>query len=257
METSSTSLTNLQIPQFNGKNYDYWAITMKALFSSQDILDLVENGFQEPAAATTYNALSQVERDLLRDNKKNDSKAPFYIFQAVHESIFPRVVAATKSKKAWDTLQLAYQGMEKVKTIKLQMLRRDIETLCMKESENVDSFFTHVIGLVTQTRSHEKQAPHWSRPSRHKFPLVKVKAEEDHMLEEEEEAHTEVEQVAFQAQVEEAAIKIQVKAQDKIKHKARGMINLKPNVITVRSMVIMKMNVERRNMTSVTNQVQI
>eukprot|EP00253_Pinus_taeda_P017123 PITA_17123 len=59
-----------------------------------------------------------------------------------------------KSNQAWDTLQTTYQGMEKLKTTKLQMLRRDFETLCMKESENVDSFFTHVIELVTQIRSH-------------------------------------------------------------------------------------------------------
>ena len=77
---------------------------MKALFSSQDIWDLLENGFQEPANAAAYNALSQQERDFLRDNKKKDSKPLFYIFKAVHESIFPRVVAATKSKQAWDTL---------------------------------------------------------------------------------------------------------------------------------------------------------
>ena len=43
--------------------------------------------------------------------------------------------------------------MEKVKTAKLQMLRRDFETLCMKKSDTIDSFFTHVIGLVTQIRS--------------------------------------------------------------------------------------------------------
>lgn len=51
METSSTRLTNPQLPQFNGKNYDYWAITMKAMFLSKGIWDLVENGFQEPADA--------------------------------------------------------------------------------------------------------------------------------------------------------------------------------------------------------------
>ena len=90
----------------------------------------------------------------MRDNEKNDSKALFYIFQAVHESIFPRVVAATKSKEAWDTLQTTYQGMEKVKTTKLQMLRREFETLCIKESDNIDSLFTHVISLVTQIKSH-------------------------------------------------------------------------------------------------------
>lgn len=92
-------------------------------------------------------------------------------------------------------------------------------------------------------------------PLRHKFHLAKVEAKEDHLLEEEEEAHREVEEAAPQAQVEGEAIKIQVKAQAKIKHKVRGIINLKFNVITVRSMFIMKMNVERSNMTLVINQV--
>ena len=75
------------------------------------------------------------------------------------------------------------------------------------------------------------------------------------MLEEEEEAHIEVEEAALQAQMEEVAIKIQVKAQAKIKHKVRGTINLKFNVITVRGMVIMQVNVERSNMILLTNQV--
>ena len=52
---------------------------MKALFSSQEIWELVENGLQEPADAATYNALTQEERYLLRDNEKEDSKALFYI----------------------------------------------------------------------------------------------------------------------------------------------------------------------------------
>jgi len=94
-------------------------------------------------------------------------------------------------------------------------------------------------------------------PSRHKFPLVKVDAKEDQMLEEEEEVHIEVEEGALQAQVEEATIKIQVKVQAKIKHKVRGMINLNFNVIIVRSMEIMQMNVGRNNMILLTNQMQI
>ena len=61
---------------------------MNALFCSQDICDLVENGFQEPTDAKTYNALSQAKKDLLRDNRKKDSKSLFYIFQEVHEIIF-------------------------------------------------------------------------------------------------------------------------------------------------------------------------
>jgi len=68
-------------------------------------------------------------------------------------------------------------------------------------------------------------------------------------MEEEEESHTKVEEAALQAQVEGATIKIQVIAQEKIKQKVIGMINLKFNVIIARSIVILQMNVKGRNMT--------
>ena len=74
--------------------------------------------------------------------------------------------------------------------------------------------------------------------SRHKFHLVKVEVKEYEIKEEEAKSHTEVEEAVLQVQVEGAAIKIQVKAQAKIKHKVKCMINLKFNVIIVRSMVI-------------------
>ena len=90
---------------------------------------------------------------------------------------------------------------------------------------------------------------------RHKCLLAKVEVEEDQNIEEEEEAHTEVEEEALQAQVEGATIEIQAKAQAIIKHKDRGMINLMSNAIISKSMVIMKMNVKRRKMTWVVNQV--
>ena len=152
--STSMSIGNTQLPQFNGKNYDYWAITMRALFASQDLWEFVEYGFEELVDEQEFNALTQAEKDLLKRNRRKDSKALFYLYQVVHESVFPRIAAAKKSKDAWYTLQTTYQGMEKVKTTKLQSLRRDFETLCMKESDNIDSFFTHVIGMVTQIRSH-------------------------------------------------------------------------------------------------------
>eukprot|EP00253_Pinus_taeda_P005116 PITA_05116 len=154
MADAGTGLTNYQLPQFNEKNHSYGSITMKALFASQGIWELVETGYAEPADATTLAALTVAERDQLKSDKKKDAKALFFLFQSVHESVFPRIAAATKSKEAWDILKTAYQGMEKVKTAKLLILRRDFETLNMKESDTIDSFFTRVIGLITQIRSH-------------------------------------------------------------------------------------------------------
>eukprot|EP00253_Pinus_taeda_P029927 PITA_29927 len=156
MASTSTGMGmfNTQLPQFNGKNYDYWAITMRALFASQDLWEIVEDGFDEPADETEFNRLTQGEKDLLKSNRKKDSKARVFLYQAVDQSMFPRIAGAKTSKEGWQNLKTAYQGMEKVKTAKLQFLRRDFENLNMKESDNIDSFFTHVIGLITQMRTH-------------------------------------------------------------------------------------------------------
>eukprot|EP00253_Pinus_taeda_P025292 PITA_25292 len=155
MVSTSTGMGmfNTQLPQCNGKNYDYWEITMRALFASQNLWELVEDGFEEPADENEFNRLTQGEKNLLKSNRKKDSKALVFLYQAVDQSVFPRIAAAKTSKDAWKTLKTAYQGMEKVKTAKLQLLRRDFENLCMKESDNIDSFFTHVIDLITQMRT--------------------------------------------------------------------------------------------------------
>ena len=79
--------------------------------------------------------------------------------------------------------------------------------------------------------------------------MVKVEVEEDQNTKEEEESHTDVEEADLQAQVEGATTKIQAKAQAKIKHKDRGVINLKSNVVIAKIMGIMQMNVERSKMT--------
>jgi hypothetical protein len=46
--------------------------------------------------------------------------------------------------------------MDKVKTSKLQILRIDFENLSMKDSDSIDSFYTHVIGLINQIKSHRE-----------------------------------------------------------------------------------------------------
>ena len=59
--TSSSNMSSLQTSIFTGKNYEYWSLTMKALFRGQYVWDIVQNGYAEPADQATYNNLSQVE----------------------------------------------------------------------------------------------------------------------------------------------------------------------------------------------------
>jgi hypothetical protein len=90
----------------------------------------------------------------LKDEIKKDGKAMFYIHQAMHERILPRVASENKSKEAWDILQTSYQGMDKVNTTKIQNIKRYFETMSMKDSDTVDTFYTHVIVLVNPIKSH-------------------------------------------------------------------------------------------------------
>lgn len=66
------------IPVFKGDNYDVWRIKMKTLFRSQELWEVVESGFAED------------ERDeaKLRENRKRDAKALFFIQQGMDETDF-------------------------------------------------------------------------------------------------------------------------------------------------------------------------
>ena len=66
-----------------------------------------------------------------------------------------------------------------------------------------------------------------------------------------------MEEETIQEQVQGEAIIIQAKAEARIMHKDRGMINLMSNFIIAKIMDIMLMNVERNEMTWIIDKMQI
>ncbi|XP_077234703.1 uncharacterized protein LOC143876907 [Tasmannia lanceolata] len=145
----ASNMLQPQLPRFNGKNYNQWSIQMKVLYGSQDLWDIVETGVEEPEDQT---ALTSLQLNELRDNRKKDKKALFFIYQAVDEVIFERISSVTTAKEAWDTLYTSYKGEDKVKLVRLQTLRCEFDALRMKDSESVEDFFNRVISLVNQLR---------------------------------------------------------------------------------------------------------
>lgn len=131
MAQASTSESSIipQMPKFDGKNYEYWSIMMNTLFMSQDLWEVVDNEFLQPIDEETQNALTNAQRNLLKENKIKNAKALNLEFLGVEPSIFPRIQACTRLKSTWYILEAVYQGMANVKTTKLQSLRRDFEAL--------------------------------------------------------------------------------------------------------------------------------
>ena len=111
---------------------------MKTLFKYQDLWDLVEQGVAEPD-----------EDARLKENKKKDSKALFFILQSLHENIFSQLL----QRKHGQFLRKEYQGDAKVITVKLQGLHCEFETLFMKNGESVQDFISEVLAIVNQMRT--------------------------------------------------------------------------------------------------------
>ena len=137
---TNNSIVQPQIQLLFERNYYTWFIKMRTILRAQDLWEFVTIGYPEPANQAAELALTNVERVLLKENWKKDNKALGLIQQGLSEFIFLKISSAESSKKSWDTLETCYQGVTKVKNVKLQKLRRDFENLKMKDSEIVDNF---------------------------------------------------------------------------------------------------------------------
>ena len=119
---------------------------MKTMFKSLELWDLWEEGFED-ANPTEPN-------QRLREPRKNDARALFLIQQALDDDIFSRIAAASTSYQAWELLKQKVLGYKKVINVKLYTLRRDFETLAMKDKESVQAFLSRVSRIVNHMRSY-------------------------------------------------------------------------------------------------------
>ncbi|XP_022872935.1 uncharacterized protein LOC111391887 [Olea europaea var. sylvestris] len=70
----------------------------------------------------------------------------------IDEAIFEKVASSTKVKEAWEILENNFKGIEKVRKVRLQILRGEFESLHMKESESVFDYFTRVSSIVNHMK---------------------------------------------------------------------------------------------------------
>ncbi|KAI9175224.1 hypothetical protein LWI28_029217 [Acer negundo] len=60
------------IPKLTKDNYDNWCIQMRALLGSQDVMDIVEDGYTEPASKEAEGTMTEAQTTTLRADRKKD-----------------------------------------------------------------------------------------------------------------------------------------------------------------------------------------
>ena len=125
-------------PYFDGSNYAFWKVRMRAFSYSIDesVWDVVDIGWTRPEATK-----STWDKAALTASNVN-SKALNAIFCGVSPDEFHRISHITIAKKAWEILETTYEGTKKVKDTKLQMLTTQFEELKMSEDEFFESFYS-------------------------------------------------------------------------------------------------------------------
>lgn len=123
---------------------------MKTIFRSLELWEYVNVGFVEPENTEQLNA---AQRKALKENQEKVADALSKIQSGVSDSIFPRIMRASTTKKACEILQQEFHGSDKVQVIKLQNLRREFENIKIKENESMNKFSSRFIELVNQMKS--------------------------------------------------------------------------------------------------------
>ncbi|XP_050896104.1 uncharacterized protein LOC127102817 [Lathyrus oleraceus] len=109
------------------------------ILNSLPFLDVVTHGVPELDENAT-----DAQRVAHKEAKKKDCKAAYCIQSAVGSTNFNRISHAESANEAWDILVEYYEGCEKVKVVKLQILRQKYELLQMGEDEKIAGYVSKV-----------------------------------------------------------------------------------------------------------------
>ena len=67
---------------------------------------------------------------------------------AIIEIVFRKIIPTNYSKQAWDIPETNFKEIDKVKVVKLYMIRREFENLKMKDNESIADFSLWICTLT-------------------------------------------------------------------------------------------------------------
>ncbi|CAM8903158.1 unnamed protein product [Rhodiola kirilowii] len=138
-------------PLLEGSNYATWKPVMRSFLKSLDekAWKAVLKGWTEPMMNNlTGEPIPKPEALWTEEEDKasmENSKAMNAIFSAVDENVMKLIINCEVAKEAWDILQTAFEGTDKVRNSRMQAVTTRFEEMKMKESESITEYNTRVL----------------------------------------------------------------------------------------------------------------
>ena len=136
---------SLVIPtHFDGNNYAYWKVRMKAFLKSIDerVWNSVDYGWEKPTTPVSEWQTSQKEEAVF------NSKVMNAIFNVVFMEKFKRISNVEIAHTARNILQTVHEGTKTDKINKLQQLTTRFESFRMSDDESFDKFYAKLNDIV-------------------------------------------------------------------------------------------------------------
>ena len=111
--------------------------------------ELVEVGYSELANGSVQTDGQQKKYD---EMKLKDLKVKKYLFQAIDRTVLDTILRKDTAKNIWEAMKKKFEGNARVKRSRLQVLRREFETLEMRISEGVTKYFSRVMTVANKMR---------------------------------------------------------------------------------------------------------
>ena len=124
-------------PLFNGTNYAYWKVCMRAFLQSlnEKVWQAVEIGQIKPKEAPANWDDAKIKA------KNFNNRALNALFNAVTNEEFKKIFSIETAKEVWTILQTTYEGTKAIKDSKFQRLTTSFKEIKMEEDESFDELY--------------------------------------------------------------------------------------------------------------------
>ena len=131
-------------PHFDGNNYAYWKVRIKAFLKSIDerVWNSIEYEWEKPITPISESQTSQKEAAAF------NSKAMNVILNTVSMEEFKRIPNVEVAHTAWNILQTVHEGTKAIKINKLQQLTSKFESIRMSDDESFNEFYAKLKDIV-------------------------------------------------------------------------------------------------------------
>ena len=131
-------------PHFDGNNYAYWKVRMKAFLKSieEKVQNSIEFGWEKPTTPVSEWITAQKQAAAF------NSKAMNAIFNAVSMEEFKKISNVEVAHTTCNILQTMHEGTKAIKINKLQQLTSRFETIRMSDDESFDEFYAKLNAIV-------------------------------------------------------------------------------------------------------------